>query len=344
MGSEGQLSRLRTVAHGFKKIDKDKLLRPSLGEASIKEAFGERLEFIIRKIEFATEFGKHVHDSTLSQVAAHFEQILQLMQAHAGRNNPEYVTQRDNFLAQIDGSLEQLLQYWSPFVTAAIESRGFLQDEGIRKEYQRTIDLMKEESTGALKLVKDEASKTIQEARELAKQIEERARRTAARISVEAAQEQFRLAQEDLKARVKLWSWLSGSAILAFLAAAICLAFVDIPKEKDLVWPVVYFTAIRITILAAIGAVAAFCLRVFRAHMHMFQHNLHRQRIANSMAAFVESAITPEQRDLILAHLVDAVSAFGTSGLLGKEDDGLNTPKMMIDSITRTLPSSGSKA
>lgn len=71
--------------------------------------------------------------------------------------------------------------------------------------------------------------------------------------------------------------------------------------------------------------------------MHMYQQNLHRQRVTNSMAAFVESAVTPEQRDLILAHLVDAVAAFGCSGLLAKEDDAVYVPKMTIDSITRNI-------
>jgi len=55
------------------------------------------------------------------------------------------------------------------------------------------------------------------------------------------------------------------------------------------------------------------------------------------MSAFVESAVTPEQRDLILAQLVDAVATFGTSGLLQKEDDSIHSPKMTIDTITRTF-------
>ncbi len=100
---------------------------------------------------------------------------------------------------------------------------------------------------------------------------------------------------------------------------------------------IIYFTALRITILAAIGGVAAFCLKILRANMHMRAHNLHRQRLANSMAAFVESASTNEQRDLILAHLVDAIASFGSSGLLAKPDDSVSPSKMTIDTINRTL-------
>jgi hypothetical protein len=41
--------------------------------------------------------------------------------------------------------------------------------------------------------------------------------------------------------------------------------------------------------------------------MHMREVNLHRQRIANSMAAFVEAAATAEQADVIFGRMVDAV-------------------------------------
>jgi hypothetical protein len=115
------------------------------------------------------------------------------------------------------------------------------------------------------------------------------------------------------------------------------LAKIHLPEGMK--WEIVYFAAIRITILTAVGATATFCLRMLRAHMHMSQQNLHRQRIANSMAAFVESAITPEQRDLILAQLVSSVADFGSSGLLSHEDDTVYSPKMTIEAITRTLSS-----
>jgi len=92
-----------------------------------------------------------------------------------------------------------------------------------------------------------------------------------------------------------------------------------------------------------VGAAATFCLRILRAQMHMSQHNRHRQRVANSMEAFVEAAITPEQRDLILAQLVSSVVDFGTSGLLSREDDSVYAPKMTIDSITRMISQPPSK-
>ena len=139
-----------------------------------------------------------------------------------------------------------------------------------------------------------------------------------------------------------MWAWMSGISIVAFLGVAGYLARVHFGEEWK--WHVVYFTAIRITILTAVGAVAAFCLRILRAQMHMSQHNRHRQRVANSMSAFVEAAVTPEQRDLILAQLVYAVVNFGSSGLIPTEDDIVYSPKMMIDAVTRTVSQPPSKS
>jgi hypothetical protein len=75
--------------------------------------------------------------------------------------------------------------------------------------------------------------------------------------------------------------------------------------------------------------------RILKSHLHMREHNLHRQRIANSMASFAESAMNNDQRDVILSRLVDSIATFGISGMLGNEDDGGS--KITIDNITRTL-------
>ena len=55
------------------------------------------------------------------------------------------------------------------------------------------------------------------------------------------------------------------------------------------------------------------------------------------MAAFVESAQTPEQRDQIFMRLVEAVAEFGDSGLLNREAEGLSVPSVAIEAITKNL-------
>ena len=173
MATEGQITNLKKIADKFGTLEQEKLLRPSLGEESLKSAFEPKLELLNKKIEFALEYAPNVSDTTVSQVASLFNQFYEQMNAQASRGNAEYVAQRTPFLSTTNSYFEQLLIHWPFFVAAAIDARGFLQDEGIRKEYERTIEAMKTESATSLKLVKEEAAKTIEEARKLAQQIEE---------------------------------------------------------------------------------------------------------------------------------------------------------------------------
>jgi hypothetical protein len=97
----------------------------------------------------------------------------------------------------------------------------------------------------------------------------------------------------------------------------------------------IYHTAIRVTLLTAIAAVATFCLKILRAQLHLREQNLHRQRIANSMAAFLGAA-SPEQRDIILGRVVDSITAFGSSGLL-VDDESMSPAKVVLESLPRAL-------
>ncbi len=335
MATEAVIKQLRDIADAIKGIDKDKLLRPNLGEESLRESFGSRNEKIMNKLQFAIKYAPSVHDVYVNHMVQQFQAVQQQMTAQSNRDSAQFIQNRNSFLQTIDNHLTEIDRHWSPFVASAIEERGFLEDEGIKEAYKETIESIRSESKQALDQVKTEASKTIEEAKQLAKDIEERARRTAAKISVEEAQRQFREAQQGLTKQVRLWGILSGVSIFLFLAVAYYLASIDLPEEWK--WHVIYYTAIRITILAAVGGVATFCLRIFRAHMHMSQLNMHRQRVANSIASFVESAVTPEQRDFILAQLVEAIITFGRSGLLPKEDDAIGPSKVSLDTITRTV-------
>ena len=233
-----------------------------------------------------------------------------------------------------------MLQNWAHFVTVAVEERGFLDDEGIKKAYDRTVDNMKSEAENVINSIKEESTAVIKQAKKLAEEIETRARKTATNISVEEAQKQFKAAQRPLLLQVILWGLLSIVAVYIFYL--LFKHFLNIELPDNYTWHIVYFTSIRITALAAVGSIAAYFMKILKAQLHMFQHNLHRQRITNSIEAFVESAITQEQRDLILARMIDEVVTFGNSGLLEADQDNIYTPKMTIDNITRSI-SSGAK-
>ena len=341
MASDGQIKQLQDLSDAIMNIDKDTLLRPSLGEVALQGEFDPRLTKIQKRVQFALEYAPEVHDEQVQGIMGQFESIRSEMEAQASHSNEDYVSERTQFLANIDAQLEDLKRFWAPFVTAAVEARGFLEDEGVRQEYEHTIESIKKEAESAIRQVKEESDKTIKEAQTLAEQIENRARLTAARISVKDAQEQFKEAQAALDKRVKIWAGLGITSILGFIGTALYFATVDLPDQWR--WQVIYHSAIRVSILTAVGTAAAFCLKILRAHLHMSEKNRHRQHVANSMEAFVQSAVTPEQRDLILSQLVESIAQFGNSGLVQREDDNVYRPKMTIDSITRTLSTNPQK-
>ena len=335
MANEEQITQLRAVSAAIEKVDEDKLLRPSLGEVALQEEFAAKLTEIRRTAAVALEHAAEVHHNQVQGIIGSLQQIQTELEQQADRTNEEYVTHRPQFLTSIQTRLEELKQYWPSLVAAAVEARGFLEDEGVKREYERTIESIREESKKAIQQVKEEATKTIEEARTLAEQIESRARLTASGISVEEAQKQFREAQSGLDRREHVWTGVAAGSVLVFIAVAIYFTTVDLPKDWR--WEVIYHSAIRVTILAAVGTAAAYCLKILRAHLHMSEKNRHRQRIANSIAAFVDSARTPEQRDMILSQLVDSVVQFGNSGLVHRDDDNVYRSKAATDSIVRAM-------
>ena len=104
-----------------------------------------------------------------------------------------------------------------------------------------------------------------------------------------------------------------------------------------------YHTLLRVLVLGSVASSAAFCFRMLRAHMHMAEKSRHRVRVANSVESFVNSAIEPQQRDLILTKLASEVIEFGDSGLIrGKGDEG-DSPVMSVDLLGRILASMSAK-
>ena len=340
MTRDDVMYQLQNVMEKILSVDRDRLLRVSLGTGSLEKDFARTLEKIQKKVELVYQYGHELHSQQMQDIIEPLDAIGSEMKQQAARSDGEFVSNRSSFLDKIKRQLEELMQFWPPVTTAAFEARGFLDDEGVRREYERTIESIKKESEIALQQVKEESNKTIEEARTLAKQIEDRARFTAARISVEEAQKQFREAQTALDKQVKSWAIWGGLGVLSFLGVAIWFSTMS-PSGQ--LWQVVYRSAIKVSVLTAIATMTAFCLRIFRAHLHMSEKNRHRQRVANSMEAFVQSAVTPEQRDLILSQLVESIVQFGHSGLVQREDDYAYRPKMTIDSINRTLPTSHQK-
>ena len=62
MASDGLKEQLKNLSDAIVNIDKEKLLRASLGEEALQEEFSPTLEKIRKKVDFALENAPEAHD------------------------------------------------------------------------------------------------------------------------------------------------------------------------------------------------------------------------------------------------------------------------------------------
>jgi hypothetical protein len=336
VASDQVLKQLYQTLEKLEKVDVQKVLRKNLGDESLDLAFSPQLTKINRLHQFVKQYAPAVHDQVVNQARSTFDAITDLMTKQAERASPEYISERETFLQQVESHLNNSLQWRPAFVTTAVEERGFLEDEGIRQEYAKAVEKLQQESAATLKSVKEEANKALQEAKALAEEIETRARRTATKISVQEAQQQFQTATTDSEKAVT--NWARACVATTTLLIAVAAAFMWWPLPDPGTWPVaLYHTLLRIVVLSATAAVSAFTFRMLRAHMHMAEKNRHRVRIANSVESFVNSALEPQQRDLLLAKLAGEIIDFGESGIIRGQADDHDSSVVSADMLGRIL-------
>ena len=318
-------------------LDEQKLVRRTLGEESLEESLMPMLEEIRHKAHFSMQVARFVPEGQVEQLRQYLDYIASECEAQADRSNQDFIAHKESFLQNIQNYLESLKEPWVYFVAAAVEDRGLLTDEGIQSRYNETLQDMKKQSRSFLDELKAESKEAIEEARKLAAEIEARARKTAEKISVEEAQSQFRSAQKPLIAQLALWGALSIASFVGLFW--LISLFLDLELSTEWTWQVVYVLGLRLAALGAVASLAAYCLGILRSQLHLFQRNLHRQRIANCIEAFVQSAATPEQRDFIYSQLVEAIIKFGDTGLVKRTESDHSTTNLMIDGLSRSVNS-----
>lgn len=335
MDTNQAVKQLTNLAHEIRSIDMNGLTRPALGIESLEGELQPRLKELDQKLSLAVQYAPEVPSSQINSIIGDLETLRRAMEELANTSDSAtYIQHSKQFLQDFDSYMEQLRSNWWPVVIAAILSKGLLADDGIKTANHKAIEELKTQAARTLGEIEEKSRETIEKARELAEQIENRARQTATKISVKEAQSQFQNAQKQFDNSVRNWSIISMIPIALFAGLAYYLWGQQGPSD---VGSAIYYTSIRFAVLGSLGALSAFCLRILKAHIHMRQQNLHRQRVANSIEAFVQSAVTPEQRDLILSYLVHSVIVFGNSGLVQEREESMNPSHLAIDSINRTI-------
>jgi hypothetical protein len=193
MASQSALSALRTTADAFARIDESRLLSENLDDALPEVPLKPTLDQLKRKLDFVLHYAPLVHDSYVDHAQQHFQAALNdLNEGVQLANSAEDVATKQTLLNRLNASIEAVNVHWAPFVAAAVESRGFLEDEGIRRHYERTITQMHIAARAALADVRKELAAAIEEARKLPEQIEPRELKTPTTLA-RAAEMQFGL-------------------------------------------------------------------------------------------------------------------------------------------------------
>lgn len=336
MAAPVALEALRRISQQLDELDLEKLFRRSLGEESLELALGPRLHRLRQLQGIFQRYAEQVHQEYVGQVVNLLTQIGNLMRQQEARSPAEFLAQRENFLRQLDAQLEELRKFLGHFVTAAILERGLLDNEETWHEARRNMADLKRQSEETVALIRGESERAIREAREYAREIEERARHTAAKVSVAEAQAQFVAAKAELASGVKLWGWLTGISMTILVGAPFLMMRWELSSSDS--WPVaIYHSLLRVMVLSGVAAFAVLSIRMLRAHLHLAERNRHRVRVANSVESFLNATFEAQQRDLILAKLVEAIVDFGDSGLIRHERDEVASPALSADGIGRIL-------
>lgn len=343
----GDLSRL---LRDYTDVDKRKIFREDLGEKGLSSEAQPLFDEIIKKTNIIINNAGKIEDRYVYDFIREADEILKNLISWSGNSDSDFVRSRQTYIESLNQRGKSMFDKWTYINISIIDESGILEniqkDSEIKLEAEKQIEGAKE----TIESIKEEA---LKEVRLQASEIKKSAQKTARQISVKEAQEQFNKACTKFRINIFIRSIITLGVFVIFYFSAkefynytffndAMLKNMNDYGEKfiDILrWNSIYHTLIRVSILAVIGTVIAFCFKMLRANLHMFQHNLHRQRVANSLEAFVNAALTDDQSDKILEKLVEAVVSFGQSGLIQNEDDSIHASKLTIDSISKTLTS-----
>lgn len=336
MANRKILEALRLAERNMKLVDMESLIREDHGTASLEKPLRPLLNQLDSVRDLFLKFAPSVSNSSVQEAIDLLGRIAILLKAHAAHGRSMWISNREDFLRELEDEIDKSLTLKFEFVAAGIVDQGLLNPEGVKEEYSKTVADLKKESAEIITQVRTEAGRIVSEAEKLASDIEARARKTATKISVKEAQDQFKASQFHLDAQIKKWGRLAVLVAIGFLIVIGCFYYLPI-SEKDNNLAFASKAILRVFGLSVLAAVFSFSFRMLRAYLHMSELNLHRQRVANSMEAFVQAAGTDARRDVILSNLVEAVVNFGNSGILANDNDTLAGQKVGVQSASSFL-------
>lgn len=354
MASAQMLERLKTAYAEFLRITQDPSFRRFQSDVQFREPFAEAQLLASKWISRTKEVGPNIEDWVLQPLAVLLEQAA-LLPSGNGVMAGETITRA---LVRIVAQFKTHLPVLAVEVLEANDLFGA--SERVRRAGESARAAVEAEVNSGTEGIQQVAQKEISRVQEAAKQAVDEfdyVKTEASKISVESALNQFAEAKRQLKHRAIGWTAVSAIFFLLLIFVLFHLFFdppllvvrieqamrpgtkyvplhVSIPL---LVAASAYFTAVRLALIGVFGIGLAVSLRMMRAYYHMMEHNNHRLRVTSSIQSFVNAIRTATQKDLILGKLVESVTDFGESGILGGQTEGQGWPSVVMESITKNV-------
>jgi len=333
MASKTSTDSLNTLIANLSNFNLSTALKENLGDQSVAPRFQSRIKDIIGQLKKTQSIASQVSDGSIRTLMNAATQLLQALVSMGNQNAASFVQARDQLSNQLDSQIDQVDNALIPFKLIIQENmlRELLEpDKSNLTSIQQSL---KSESEAILGQVRKEAETIIADAKMRAGTIQSAARDTASGVSLIVAQDQF----ATLVGNFKTGAWVAGlTAAVAFVIFFIYAIYLLYHQPELATYPETLFAiAIRITILGSLATVVGVALKVFKSNLHLLYHTLHRRQLTNTIPTFVDAARTDEQRDIIFVKLVEAVSSFGSSGLIEGSEDVPNTSKIIVDLIPK---------
>ncbi|MGJ4890259.1 hypothetical protein ACQR1Y_18805 [Bradyrhizobium sp. HKCCYLRH3099] len=310
-------------------------LKSNLGDVAIPAVIRDRITQVVERCNSARDYVPRISKLQVYPFIESIKSLIQIINAMIDTDPASFIQQRQSYINTISDRIDQIEASILPFDLAKYGSRVEKLLGGDDRDLDQARRAISAEADEILKRVRAEAESVLLEAKSKASEIQATARSTASGVSLLQTSVRF----SDLINNLRLGLIGSGSAAaLAFITFVLYVVWLAYHQPDLRTLPeAVYTSAVRVTLLASMAAVVSFALKIFRSNLHMYYHTLHRQQLTNSIESFIDAARTDEQRDVVLAKLIDTVSTFGTSGLVGSSEDMPNTAKIIVDSLPKAI-------
>ena len=336
MAHKNLISEFINLADQIITVDLERGLKKDLGSVSLYDEFFPRIQLVFDRLGDVKIAGPELDNNSLTNINNALNLLGQALLDISRASPDTFIRNIEHLTRQLNDALESFAQYVPSAVALA---QGQLLKSRLGEESNENIEEFRaqlaKKSDEILASVKLEAESILREAKYSASVIQDSARFTASGVALIRSKELF----GDLVRNFKIGMTVSGGAAVIGLGlfVGIIIYLFDHPIDIENPGLAIYYTILRVTLLGSIAAVIAFALVVFRSNLHMYYHSLHRQQLTSSIPTFVEAANSDDQRDIIFAKLVEAVSSFGQSGLISKGDEFPNSTKLVVDMLPKIL-------